>query len=249
MSEQSAEKSSPIGRTPPDAWLKLLSDPNRWSAPTPRPTRLETERLVVRMYEPGDARQLFEAVDGDRANLLPWMVWAQSDHMNETDSAYFIEMTRRKWEQADGTDFVMGIFDKATGRLVGGTGLHRIRPGVREAEIGYWVLSSVRGTGICTESTGGLISAALRSQDEGGWGFRRIVVFNAVQNIGSRRVCEKLGLRLEQRTKQDRFAGSLGDHEALGYHDSLGYAVLADEWDFDRDRAKEGIGWRGLQPD
>lgn len=243
------EQGGPIGRTPPDAWLKLLSDPNGWTAPSPRPTRVETERLVVRMYEPGDARQLFEAIDGDRANLLPWMVWAQSDHMSETDSAYFIEMTRRKWEQADGTDFVMGIFDKATGRLVGGTGLHRIRPGVREAEIGYWVLSSVRGRGICTESTGGLISAALRSQEEGGWGFRRIVVFNAVQNIGSRRVCEKLGLRLEQRTKQDRFAGSLGDHEALGYHDSLGYAVLANEWDFDRDRAKEGIGWKGLQPD
>jgi RimJ/RimL family protein N-acetyltransferase len=240
------EQCGPIGRTPPDAWLKLLSDPDRWSAPTPRPTRIETERLVVRMYEPGDARALFEAVDGDRANLLPWMVWAQTDHMSESDSAYFIEMTRRKWEKPDGDDFVMGIFDRQSGRLLGGTGLHRIRAGVREGEVGYWVHSSVRGTGICTEAAGGLISAALRSQEEGGWGLRRIVVFNAVRNLASRRVCEKLGLRLEQRTKQDRYAGSLGESKALGYHDSLGYAVLADEWDFDRDRAKEGIGWNDL---
>ena len=87
-----SEENGPIGRTPPDAWLKLLSDPNRWSPPTPRPTRVETERLVVRMYEPGDAAQLFEAVDGDRADLLPWMVWAQTDHRRESDSAYFIEM-------------------------------------------------------------------------------------------------------------------------------------------------------------
>lgn len=243
-----SEENGPIGRMAPDAWLKLLSDPNRWSPPTPRPTRVETERLAVRMYEPGDASSLFEAVDGDRANLLPWMVWAQTDHRCESDSAYFIEMTRRGWEKPDSTDFVMGIFDKQTGRLLGGTGLHRIRPGVREAEVGYWVHSSARGTGICTESTAALISAALRSQDKGGWGFRRIVVFNAVANMASRRVCEKLGLRLEQRTKQDRFAGSIGDNEALGYHDSLGYAVLADEWDFDRNRAKEGIGWNSLLP-
>ena len=244
-----SEENGPIGRLAPDAWLKLLSDPNRWSPPTPRPTRVETERLVVRMFEPGDASSLFEAVNGDRANLLPWMVWAQTDHINESDSGYFIEMTRRKWEQPDGTDFVMGIFDTQNGRLLGGTGLHRIRPGLREAEIGYWVHSSVRGTGICTESTGALISAAMRSQDRGGWGFRRIVVFNAVENIGSRRVCEKLGLRLEQRTKQDRFYGAVGNHRAVGYHDCLGYAVLAGEWDFDRDRAKEGIGWSSLLPD
>lgn len=244
-----ATPQTPIGRTPPDAWLNLLSDPNRWSAPTPRPTRLETERLMVRMYEPGDARALFEAVDEDRANLLPWMVWAQSDHMSESDSAYFIEMTRRKWEKPGADDFVMGIFDRSSGRLLGGTGLHRIRAGVREAEVGYWVRSTVRGTGICTEATGGLISAAMRSQHDGGWGLRRIVVFNAVRNLASRRVCEKLGLRLEQRTKQDRYAGSLGESEALGYHDSLGYAVLADEWDFERGRAKEGIGWNGLLPE
>ena len=243
------DNSTPIGRTPPDTWLTLLSDPNKWSAPTPRPMRVETERLVVRMYEPGDAQQLFEAVDGDRANLMPWMVWAQTDHRSAADSAYFIEMTRRAWEKPGGTDFVMGIFGKQSDRLIGGTGLHRIRPGLREAEVGYWVHSASRGTGVCTESTGGLISAALRPQADGGWGFRRIVVFNAVRNLASRRVCEKLGLRLEQRTRLDRFAGSLGETESLGYHDNLGYAVLADEWDFDRDRAKEGIGWNSLLPD
>jgi RimJ/RimL family protein N-acetyltransferase len=75
------------------------------------------------------------------------------------------------------------------------------------------------------------------------------VVFTAAENIPSRRVCEKLGLRLEQRRKQDRYQGAIGDHEPLGYHDSLGYAVLADEWDFDRDRAKEGIGWNSLHPE
>lgn len=240
---------SPIGRTPPEAWLNLLSDPNRWSAPTPRPTRLETERLVVRMYEPGDARQLYEAIDGDRENLLPWIRWAHSDHRRESDSVYFVEMTRRSWEKPDSTDFVMGIFDKSSGQLLGGTGLHGIRPGLHEAEIGYWVHSSVRKTGVCTEAVGGLISAAFRPQAESGWALRRIVVFITAQNLASRRVCEKLGLRLEQRTKQDRYEGAFGNNEALGYHDSIGYAVLADEWDFERGRAQEGIGWSGLEPE
>ncbi len=241
------DTSGPIGRTPPEAWLKLLSDPDRWSPPSPRPTRVETERLVVRMYEPGDARALFEAIEGDRVNLLPWMLWAHTDHRTESDCAYFIEMSRRKWEQHDSTDFIMGIFEKSSGHLLGGTGLHRIRPDLREAEVGYWLHSSARGRGICTESTGGLISAALRAQEDGGWGFRRMVIFNAANNIASRRVCERLGLRLEQRTKQDRYAGAPGEAEALGYHDTLGYAVLADEWDFERGRAKEGIGWKGME--
>jgi RimJ/RimL family protein N-acetyltransferase len=244
-----SEENGPIGRLAPDAWLKLLSDPNRWSPPTPRPTRVETERLVVRMFEPGDAPDMFEAINADRGRLMPWMAWAQTDHQSLSDSVYYIESTRRQWEKPDSTTFAMGIFERSSGRFLGSTDLHGIRAGLREAEVGYWICASERGTGICTEATGGLISAALRPQDAGGWGLRRIVVFTAAQNVPSRRVCEKLGLRLEQRRKQDRYQGAFGACEALGYHDSLGYAVLADEWDFDRDRAKEGIGWDRLLPD
>jgi len=240
---------SPIGRTPPEAWLKLLSDPNRWTPPTPRPTRIETERLVVRVFEPDDAPAMFEAVNESRGSLLPWMVWAQTDHQSPPDSVYYIESTRRQWEKPDSTTFAMGIFEKSTGHFLGSTDLHGIRPELREAEVGYWIRASQRGTGICTEAAGAVISAALRPEDAGGWGLRRIVVFTAAENMPSRRVCEKLGLRLEQRRKQDRYQGAFGDHQSLGYHDSVGYAVLAGEWDFDRDRAKEGIGWNGLTPE
>jgi len=62
----------------------------------------------------------------------------------------------------------------------------------------------------------------------------------AADNIAARRVAEKLGLRLERRERAERYS----DHApAPGYLDALGYAVLADEWDFEAQRAKPDIAW------
>jgi RimJ/RimL family protein N-acetyltransferase len=81
------------------------------------------------------------------------------------------------------------------------------------------------------------MSSGFGAVADGGWGFRRLTVFMAADNVGSRRVCERLGLRLEVRARRERYI------EPFGYHDVLGFAVLDDEWDFDAHRAKPGIGW------
>lgn len=227
-----------------DSWIQLLSDPNPWVAPQPLPAPITTERLIVRLYQRGDGPALFESVVNERDALLPWIPWALTDHHDESDSIYFVERCRRAVENPGCLDFPMGIFDRQTGVLVGGTGLHRIRPQTREGEVGYWVRKSRQGQGLCTEATGALISQALTAADQGGWGFRRIVVYNAAGNLASRRVCEKLGLRLEARMKGRDFLGTRGPHGGvLGYQDVLGFAVLADEWDYAQRRAKAHIGW------
>jgi RimJ/RimL family protein N-acetyltransferase len=226
-----------------DAWLQLVRDPEPWAAPRPLPCPVETERLLVRPYQRGDGPQLFASIAAERASILPWMVWAHTDHQSESDSVYYVERVRRALEDPACTDFPMAILDRHTGAMLGGTGLVRIRRELRDAEIGYWVLGSLRGQGLATEAVGGLISSALRPARSGGWGLRRVAVYTSTSNEASRRVCEKLGLRLEMRMKQERYLGAVGAHTAAGYHDVLGYAVLHDEWDFEAQRARPGIAW------
>ena len=237
-----------LRRIPPDHWLELIEDPNAWTPPSPLPGPVATERLLIRPYVPADAPALFEAVRSSLDRILPWMVWAMTDHQQESDSLYFIERSRRAAESPDCIDFPLGIFDRSSGRYLGGCGFHRIVRGLLEAEVGYWIRGDAQGQGYCTEAVGALMSSGFMPQDRGGWGFRRIVIFNAADNPASRRVCEKLRLRLERRERQSRYVGALQGQQPLGYLDHLGYGVLQDEWDFDSDRAREGIGWGDSAP-
>ncbi|ACY18179.1 GNAT family N-acetyltransferase [Haliangium ochraceum] len=231
-----------------DTWLQLLRDPDPWTPPRPLPGPVTTKRLIVRRYERDDGPALFASVSAERASLLPWMAWAYTDHKHEADSVYFVERARRAALEPGCNEFPMAIFDRGSGAMVGGTGLMRIRRELREAEIGYWIGGSHRGRGLATEAAGGLLSSALRKSREGGWGLRRVVVYVATANRPSIQVCQRLGLRLEMRTKQERYLGAVGSHPPRGYYDMLGYAVLASEWDFDKHRAQPGIAWDALQP-
>jgi RimJ/RimL family protein N-acetyltransferase len=226
-----------------DAWLQLIRDPEAWVAPRPLPAPVETARLLVRAYQRGDGPRLYATIAAERTSILPWMVWAYTDHQSESDSVYFVERVRRTYEDPNCADFPMAILDRRSGAMLGGTGLVRIRRELREAEIGYWVRGSVQRQGIASEAVGALISSALRPVHGGGWGLRRIVVYTSTSNASSRRVCEKLGLRLEMRMKQERYLGAVGMQQPIGYHDVLGYAVLSHEWDFAAHRALPGIAW------
>ena len=207
-----------------DRWLELIRDPTPWTRPEPLPGPIETERLIVRLYR-------------------PWMVWAREDHHEEADSIYYVERVRRAAAKPNCTSFHMVMLDRATGEVIGGTGLEDLSTGLHRAEIGYWVRAERQGQGICTEAVGALISSALGPRTEGGWGLRRIIIHNAVDNVASRRVCQKLGLRLEGRLRRARYLGPEGVDGAPGYTDLVLFGVLSDEWDFEHHRAKPGIDW------
>ena len=212
-------------------------DAIRWGPPSPLPGPILTERLEIRRYETADAPALFDAVDRDRSALLPWLPWAGFAHRNEADTLAFLRDCRRGYASVDAPNFAMGVFRRSDGELVGGTGLHAPIPQARQAEIGYWIAAAERGQGLCTEATAGLISAAVTSEGDGGWGLRRIVIHCAALNASSVRVCEKLGLRREAVHTADRwFAGS--PTICAGYIDSHTYAVLVHEWDVEQHRLR-----------
>jgi RimJ/RimL family protein N-acetyltransferase len=121
------------------------------------PYRIETERLVVRCWDPRDAPLMKEAVDSSIDHLRPWMPWAAKEPQTLEEK---IDLLRRFRGQFDaGEDFVYGIFARDESEVVGGTGFHT-RVGAGAFEIGYWIRASATGRGYATEVTATLTRVA-----------------------------------------------------------------------------------------
>ena len=86
------------------------------------PYRIETERLVLRCYDPEDAPLLKDAVDRSLDHLRPWMPWTP-DAPEPLELVY--ERLRDFRAQYDRDEnWIMGVFSHDDARCLGGTGLH-----------------------------------------------------------------------------------------------------------------------------
>jgi RimJ/RimL family protein N-acetyltransferase len=153
------------------------------------PARLVGPRVVLRPYDEADAASLWEAVDESRAHLAPWMPWVSAYEAPE-DALVFVRQFRAKWITRD--DLIVGIFDGADGRLLGGSGLHRIDWQIRRFEIGYWLRQSAEGYGYVTETVQLLTRMAFEDLAA-----NRVEIRVDAQNSRSRSVPDRLGFHLE----------------------------------------------------
>ena len=123
-----------------------------WEGP-PAPYRIETERLVIRCYDPRDAPLLKDAIDSSLEHLRPWMPWAADEPQTLEEKTDLVKLFRSEFDT--GENFIYGIFSPDETEQVGATGLHpRIGPG--GLEIGYFVRASAIRQGIATESSAAL---------------------------------------------------------------------------------------------
>src|SRR5574342_1423507 len=98
--------------------------------------RVETQRLVLRCWEPKDAGMLQAAAAESKDHLLTFMPWASEEPQTVAQK---VELTRRFRSHFDsGQDYVYGIFNPDETRVLGGTGLHRRLKG-NGLGIGYWI--------------------------------------------------------------------------------------------------------------
>ena len=172
-----------------------------WEGPSP-PYRIETERLVVRCYEPSDAPLLKEAIDSSLEHLRPWMPWAHQEPQTLEEKTELIKRFRANFDSGD--NFTCGIFSVDEAQVLGGAGLEpRIGPG--GLEIGYWVRSSATRRGIATES-----SAALTRVGFEVCGADRIEIRIEPRNVASLGVPRKLGFA-EEATLRRRLPSPEGE--------------------------------------
>jgi RimJ/RimL family protein N-acetyltransferase len=171
-----------------------------WEGP-PAPYRIETERLVVRCYQPSDAPLLKNAIDSSLEHLQPWMPWALDEPQTLEQKVELVELFGSSFDA--GENFTYGIFAAGEAELLGGTGLHpRVGPG--GLEIGYWVRASATRQGIVTESTAALTRAGFEV-----CGADRIEIRIEPRNEASFGVPRKLGF-VEEATLRRRLPGREG---------------------------------------
>ena len=151
--------------------------------------RIETERLVVRCYEPSDIQMLADSIAESVDHLKPWMPWA---HAEPEPMQVKVERLQRFRGQFDlGEDFIYGIFNPEENRLLGGTGLHT-RIGDEQLEIGYWIHKDFINQGLATESTAALVKVAFEIIH-----IHRIEIHCDPGNLASASIPRKLGFTHE----------------------------------------------------
>lgn len=119
-----------------------------WEGP-PAPYRIETDRLIIRCYEPADAPLLKDAIDSSVDHMREFSVWLEDEPPSLDEQIAVVKRFRVAFDSAEA--FVYGIFDRDEREQLGGTGLHpRVGPG--GLEIGYFVRASAARRGIATEA-------------------------------------------------------------------------------------------------
>ena len=147
--------------------------------------RIETERLVLRCYQPSDAPLLAAAIIDSLDALRPWMPWAVDEPRPVAEKVQLLRRFRGAFDL--GQDFVYGAFDPAETQVLGSTGLHtRIGPDARE--IGYWIHAAHTGQGLATEMAAALTRVGFELDQ-----LHHIEIHCAPENVRSSAVARKLG--------------------------------------------------------
>jgi RimJ/RimL family protein N-acetyltransferase len=183
----------------------------------PKTYRIETERLVIRCYQPEDAEKMHAAITGSVEHLRPWVPFARE---NPREMEWMISTIRRFRGQFDlGQDAVYAIFDRNETEQLGGTGLHN-RIGKDAREIGYWIDVNHINRGYATEAVTALIRIAFEVEE-----LSRLEIRCDPANQPSRRIPQRLGFRHEQ-TLKNHFTDMYGKPV-----DTMVWALLKREYE------------------
>ncbi len=123
------------------------------------PSRIETERLVLRRYAAEDAEALATVAARNREHLVRYLPWARDEPQTVVQRRDYIATAAADFDA--GRDHTLGMFTRDGGELIGGTGLHVRSEPVDHVEIGYWIDAKREGEGLVTEAAAALTRVAL----------------------------------------------------------------------------------------
>lgn len=153
--------------------------------------KVETPRLWIRPVQEGDELELNQLIKASLASLERWLPWAKDPSLEATSN--HVQTGVRARQLRMGNDLPMLMIEKASGKIIGGTGYNdRSNPDAGLYEIGYWIGETYRGKGYVTEC----VNALLRFSFEA-LGAKRVVVRAEVENVKSLAVLERLSFKHE----------------------------------------------------
>jgi ribosomal-protein-alanine N-acetyltransferase len=174
--------------------------------------KIETERLILRLFEPSDAERVRElAGEKEIADTT-----ANIPHPYEKGMAEeWISAGRIKFESGECAHFAVVL--KSGEKLIGAIGLV-IDKGFNRAELGYWIGKEYWNQGYCTEGGRAVLE----------YGFDQLLLHKITsshfaRNPSSGKVMRKIGMKKE---------GFLKKHVVKGkkYEDLVVYGILRREW-------------------
>ena len=143
--------------------------------------RIETARLVLRRWLPGDAEALAEI------HAHP-AVAAHLDPKTRDDTVAMVARYEHHWEEYGFGRFA--VEDRRTGLLVGRVGVMRQPEWSATEEVGWTIAHNRWGEGLAAEAARATIADVFERV-----GLPRIVSWTTPDNVASRRVMDKCGLR------------------------------------------------------
>jgi [ribosomal protein S5]-alanine N-acetyltransferase len=173
---------------------------------------LETERLILRKINKEDIQDIFTY--GSNPKVSQRVSW--DTHRSKEDTEKFIEFVLDGYSQNGKA--LWGMEMKSTGKLVGTIDFVTINPKHKNGEIGYVLSEDVWGNGLTTEATKKIVEFGFTEL-----GLVRIQARCFVENIGSQRVMEKVGMSFEGIMRKGMFAKGK-------YQDLKLYSILKGEF-------------------
>lgn len=174
------------------------------------PLPIRTERLVLRRREPRDTDALLAVFS--REDVTTYLLHGPFTR-DELEEGWARQATS---DEEDAVGFVVEL----EGRVVGQVAL--IFHGPLQGELAWTIHPDVGGRGIATEASRALLRVAFDH-----YRLHRVKAELDARNDASRRLCERLGLRLE--------GHRIGDFWSKGeWTDTYEYALLASEWEASR---------------
>ena len=160
-------------------------------SPAPPRVALHATRTSIRPFEPTDAAPLFELRARNHDFFSPYEPTSAFVAATLEEQAARLEAERAEWEADKG--YAFGVFDRATGELVGRVALsHVARGALQNAVLGYYVDRERNGNGYATEATRLAVGFAFAHA-----GLHRVQAGVMPRNERSIRVLEKAGFRYE----------------------------------------------------
>lgn len=157
----------------------------------PVPSRLEGERIFLRLPEMRDAAAWCMTIQKNRDFLKPWSPSSALRHIHKKGFAARHALWR--FDSKTGAAHVFFIFDRDTQALIGGITLGNIIRGAGQmATLGYWMDQDSAGKGYMSEAVGVVSRFGFETL-----GLHRLQAGCLLDNIASHRVLLKNGFEAE----------------------------------------------------
>ena len=175
----------------------------------------KTDRLILRPFADTD----FDAVYSYAScpENLAYILWEPD---TAEDTRVFLRQAADAFRQKPQFLYSFAAVRQSDRRLIGGCELHL--ENADTAEIGWILHLDCWRQGYGTEMGRFLLELGFRTL-----GLRRISAHCDIDNVGSWKIMEKIGMRREGCFVQGRRAGRFSGKK---WTDELSYAILADEW-------------------